>query len=176
MQADVWVWQIIAFHHHLWSSLLLILFIADQKPACVPQECIILRDPDLGSDFLHGKERSLFWPWGHFIIPQRWEYFWKGINFSARVKKNSYSPAELQGGEKVWPVIGRDLGSGSCGRRLGLENEWSQYCILLMTSRIKADSPLFLCIPVFCKGILLLSNISDIIMRLMWASSSPVWI
>lgn len=97
----MWVWQIIIFHHHPWSSLPLILFIADQKSCVRATRIYYFKRLGLRNWFpWWEKEKSPSDPKGHFIIPslyikkpffffpfrRRWEYFWKGINFSATVK------------------------------------------------------------------------------------------
>lgn len=97
----MWVWQIIIFRRHPWSSLPLILFIADQKSCARATRIYYFKRLGLRNWFpWWDKEKSLSDPEGHFIIlsldikkaflppsfRRRWEYFWKGINYPATVK------------------------------------------------------------------------------------------
>lgn len=117
------MWQIIIFHRHPWSSLPLILFIADQKSCMRATRIYYFKRLGLRNWFpWWEKEKSPSDPEGHFIIlslhikktiffppfRRRWEYFWKGINFSACSKNSDLqtSPSQKRGSfQNLSPVI-----------------------------------------------------------------------
>lgn len=168
----MWVWQIIIFHRHPWSSLPLILFIADQKSCVRATRIYYFKRLALRNWFpWWEKEKSPSDPEGHFIIlsldikkaffffsfKRRWEYFWKGINFSAPVKTVTcrLSHCERNGPiQDTSPVIRTSfsyiLGSGSFRWRLGFLYHGMKLIFYWWFLRLKLES-LSLSFP-FVKG------------------------
>lgn len=146
----MWVRQIIIFYCHPWSSLPLILFIADQKSCVCATRIYYFKRLGLRNWFpWWEKEKSPSDLEGHFIILslyikkafffsfwRRWEYFWKGINFSATVKTVTCRLTHPQKRgliQNTSPVIRMSswhiLGSGGFQRKLGFV-PWNEIDIL----------------------------------------------